>query len=181
MSNSTSVKMYLSFLVVAAALSAPLGFASEGHDDHGDNKAEAKGDAHEHGDEEHESEESGSEASSVVGPEKGITEANEKDGFKLSPEATRNFEIKTISLSADSAWLVPTTAIAFFAHEVNVYRLRKGFYKRVDFKTLSKDKNGRRIASSELRSGDTVVVAGLGFLRVAEIAAFGGAPAGHSH
>lgn len=46
----------------------------------------------------HEGEESEESESAKVGPDKGILEANEHEGFKLSPEALRNFNIKTQKL-----------------------------------------------------------------------------------
>lgn len=181
-------KNLLSGLIMLAALLSGVGFASGSHDDHENEKNsqehgheeeghDEKGDAHSK-DESHGHE---SESASAVGQEKGIIAANEKDGFKISPEATKNFKIQTMSLPSGSTWSVPSTAIAYSAREVNVYRFRDGFYKRIDFKLLSKEGNSRRISSTDLRAGDAVVISGLGFLRVAEIAAFGGAPEGHAH
>ncbi|MGE0634076.1 MAG: hypothetical protein AB7O96_16800 [Pseudobdellovibrionaceae bacterium] len=73
----------------------------EKHDDHDDEKDE---EGHGHG----ESEKSGS-----VGPDKGITEANEKDGFKLSAEAIKNFELKTIDIGGSKIIKLSKSSIFF--------------------------------------------------------------------
>lgn len=141
------------------------------HDDH---KEEAG--AHAHGGHGHDE----SEENPQVGPNKGILQASEKDGIKLSPEAEKNFEISRVKLSS-SSMEIPKRAIVTAVAEVNVFRYRNGFYKRIDFKEVSRNGDRVSISSSELKSGDEIVVQGLGFLRIAEIAAFGGAPEGHSH
>ena len=56
-------------------------------DEHADHKGEEAHDDHGHG--EHEE-----EASPTVGPTKGITEFNEENGLKLSPEAQKSFELQ---------------------------------------------------------------------------------------
>ncbi len=151
------------------------------HDDHdkedggGHNHAE-KGEGHAHGSEGHAEEESGN-----VGPDKGILEANEEKGFKLSPQALKNFELKTQKISGTGPWKVPQSAKLFSGEEINIYRLRAGFFKRIDFNTLSKTSQHIYLRSKDLRSNDEIVVSGIGFLRIAELAAFGGAPTGHSH
>lgn len=147
----------------------------EGHDDHKEEHAHAKGDDHDkeegHGHE---------EGSSQVGSEKGVLEASEANGFKLSPEAIKNFELKYVLVEKASIKL-PTEAILHAKEEKNIYRLRDGFIKRVDFKVISKSRAEYIIESKELKSGDQILIKGLGFVRMAEIAAFGGAPEGHSH
>lgn len=139
----------------------------------GDHEKEGKG----HG---HKNEEGEHEESTQVGPDKGVLEANEEAGFKLSPEATKNFKLKfqtynggQISLSLDS--ILQTT------EEKNIYRVRNGFIKRIDISVVLKTKTELTFTSSALQAGDQIVVSGLGFLRMAELAAFGGAPEGHSH
>ncbi len=117
-----------------------------------------------------------------VGPKKGITEINEKDGFKISKEAYQNFDIQTVTLKKDSTtWEIPLKAVLYSGDEVNVFRLRQGFYKRVDFIPLSKTRTEIKIKSADLQAGDEVVFQGHAFLRSVEIVATGGAPHGHSH
>ena len=142
---------------------------------HGDEHSEEGGEEGEHGHNEH------SEGGSQVGPDKGILEASEDEGIRLSPEATKNFGLKTQALTGPGPWKAPLSAVLTAGEEVNVYRVRSGHYKRIDFRTHSKDETGLMLSSRELRAGDEIVTEGVGFLRIAEITAFGGAPEGHSH
>jgi len=149
---------------------------AEGKDEHGHGEGKD-----EHG---HTNEEGGhgeEEAAANVGPDKGILEANDKDGFKLSPEALKNFEIQTINLSGSGPWTVPMSARLLAGEETNLYRFREDYYKRIDFKTIKKMNGQLMVSSAELKPGDKLVTNGIGFLRIAELAAFGGAPEGHSH
>ena len=120
------------------------------------------------------------EESSQVGPNKGITEADEKVGVKLSPQAEKNFEIKRIKVSANGTVTVPKEAIVTTVAESNLFRFRNGFYKRIDFQEVSRSQNNVTVKSNELNSTDEVVVQGLGFLHTAEFSAFSG-ETGHGH
>lgn len=140
--------------------------AAETHEEH-----------HDH----HESEEV-HEENANVGAGKGITEYNDEAGFKLSPEAEKNFSLKFLALDKKGPWSVPSSAVLYAGEEINIYRVRSGFFKRVDFVAISKKSKGSQIIqSAELRAGDQIVIEGVGFLRAAEIVATGGAPEGHSH
>lgn len=157
----------------------------EGHEDHQEHGEEGHGhgqeegeDSHAHGEEESHGHEEGS---SQVGPEKGILEASEKDGIKLSPEALMNFELKTKELAGSGPWNIPISARLLAGEEVNLFRLRDGFYRRIDFSIVKRNGNGMTVSSKDLKAGDSIVIEGIGFLRIAEITAFGGAPEGHSH
>lgn len=160
----------------------------EHHDEksHDEGKEHAEGKGHEEGKEheeaghKHEGEE-GEEESSQVGPDKGILEANEKEGIKLSPEAEKNFDISKSKVTNASSIELPKSAIVTAGTEINLFRLRKGFYKRVDFNLISKGANSIVVKSTELVAGDEIVTAGMNFIRLAELAAFGGAAEGHSH
>lgn len=114
-----------------------------------------------------------------VGADKGITEANEKDGIKLSPEAEIKFEIQRIKVSS-TLIEIPKAAIVTAGIEKNIYRYRNGFYRRIDFEV--KKKNGEKIVilSEDLKINDEIVTVGISFIRLAELAAFDGAE-GHSH
>lgn len=114
-----------------------------------------------------------------VGVDKGITEANEKDGIKLSTEAEIKFEIQRMKVS--SALIeIPKAAIVTAGIEKNIYRYRNGFYRRIDFEV--KKQNGEKliIQSEDLKINDEIVTVGISFIRLAELAAFDGAE-GHSH
>ncbi len=143
------------------------------HDHHGENERNSKDKGHdEHG--EH------SEENAQVGADKGILEASESEGIKLSPEAEKNFLISRIKVT-DKLIKLPKRAIVTTLSERNIFRYRTGFYKRIDFVEISRNLEDVTIRSDELKPGDELVIQGLGFLRTAEIAAFGGAPEGHSH
>lgn len=150
------MKKIVSIFALVFAL-APVSFvqASEGHDHEGE--------------------------SSSVGPDKGITDYDDHSGFKLSSEAVKNFALKFQTLSGKNSWSIPNSAILYSGEEVNVYRVRAGFYKRVDFRLISKDDKQTQIKSVDLQEGDQIVVEGIGFLRAAEIVVTDGAPEGHSH
>ncbi len=102
------------------------------------------------------------------------------DGFKLNDASIKTFGLVNLPYSAPSV-VVSKEAIFKGLNEVNLYRLRNGFYKRVDFKILSQNKNDFRVSSPDLAAGDQIVVKGIGFLRIAEIAASGGLSDSHSH
>lgn len=141
-------------------------------------EGEEKGHDHEHEGEEGHGHE---EEAGNVGPEKGIIEVSERYGFKLSPEALKNFELQFAKLNGDGPWTINPTAIVHAGEEVNVFRRRNGFFKRVDFETAKKGEKTMAIDSDDLREGDEIVISGLGFLRIAELASSGGIAHGHSH
>ncbi|QDK38765.1 hypothetical protein [Bdellovibrio sp. NC01] len=136
--------------------------------------------SHEHG-EEHEHEGETEERNASVGADKGITTVDEHDGFKLSVEAIRNFGIQTLTLGKETQWKIPASAILYSGEEVNVYRVRNAFFKRIDFTTVIKTPKEITIKSADLHAGDEVVISGVGYLRSVEIVASGDAPEGHSH
>ncbi len=138
------------------------------HDDHAENE--------EHGDDHAESEEN-----LQVGPEKGILEANKEKGFRLSAEAEKNFSVKKIKVSKAHGIEIPKSAQVTSGMEINLYRLRDGFYKRIDFTVVSSNSTTMTVSSKDLSINDEIALTGLGFLRISEISAFDGAPAGHSH
>ncbi len=142
--------------------------AKDSHDDH-----EEHGDHDEHTEKE--------EENPQVGEGKGITAASAEDGIKLSSQATKNFEIETIKITTLNNIIISQKAIVTAGDEVNIFRFRDGFYKRIDFDVVKKNDGKMNIKSKDLKVNDQIVIHGIGFLRIAEIAAFGGAPEGHSH
>jgi hypothetical protein len=155
--------------------------------DHDEPKGKVEDHNHAHGHSQEEaahgksSEHKHEEGNDNVGPDKGIVEASEENGIKLSKEAFGNFGIKTQKLSGAGPWTIPSTARLLSGEEVNIYRIRDQFIKRIDFKAVKIAGNNLSIQTPELRAGDEIVVNGVGFLRIAELVAFGGAPEGHSH
>lgn len=148
------------------------------HDDHDEKEND---DHDDHAEEGHEGHDESAEENPQVGEGKGITAATPEQGFKLSEQATKNFEIETVKVESNQSIIIPKMAIVTAGDEVNIFRLRDGFYKRIDFDTIKKDSKQVTIKSKDLKVSDQIVVHGNGFLRIAEIAAFGGAPEGHSH
>lgn len=181
--------------ILAACVSLVLAFlspafASDGHD-HGPKKAsQAEPEDHDedHGGEgeshdSHEGENAGhgeEEENSQAGPDKGILAASADEGIKLSPEAEKHFEVRKMKVTALPVE-VPRAAVVTAGIEVNLFRFRDGFYKRVDFVLIRRTAKTVVLRSSDLKIGDEIALTGLGFLRTAESAAFGGAPEGHSH
>ena len=154
-------------------------------EEHGDEHAEAEGEkTHGHADE-HEGHGEGAEEeeeeNSAVGPEKGITKADKKLGFQLSPSAIKTFKLATVPALPGQLMTLPNSAIFFGLQERNIFRAREGFYKRVDFKLISKTKTHSTVDIKDLEAGDLIVTGGLGFLRIAELAASGGGAVGHAH
>jgi hypothetical protein len=150
---------------------APPANEKDSHVDH-DHDSKDIGKGHEHGHD---------ESGDNIGPDKGILEASAKDGIKLSKEALARFGIKTQRLNGRGPWMVPISARVQSGEEVNVFRARGEFYKRIDFSTIKTSFTHITIRTSDLREGDQIVIEGVGFLRIAEVVAFGGAPEGHSH
>lgn len=158
--------------------------SEEKHEDHADEKSEEHGDHDEKaeaGHDDHADHDEHEEENPQVGEGKGITAASPEDGIKLSPQAAKNFEIVTMKIQNLNSINLSKKAIVTAGEEVNIFRLRDGFYKRIDFITLKKESGKIVIKSKDLKLSDEIVVQGTGFLRIAEIAAFGGAPEGHSH
>ena len=149
---------------------------AEDHDEHREDE-HAKGHDDEHGEGEHDE----GDENSQIGADKGILEADKDKGFKLSPEAEVNFKVNKVKVLSTESIELPRKALVASTIEVNVYRYRAGFYKRIDFETISKSATTIKIKSKDIKQGDEIATTGLGFLRVTEIAAFDGAPEGHSH
>ena len=156
------------------------GAKADSHNSERENEHEKEAKHEDHQEENHE-EENHEEENPQVGVGKGITEASEEDGIKLSPEATKSFEIVLVKLEDLNNIKLSKKAIVTAGEEVNIFRYRDGFYKRIDFELIKKEKDQVRVRSKDLKTDDQIVVSGMGFLRIAEIAAFGGAPEGHSH
>jgi hypothetical protein len=119
----------------------------------GEQEEHGHGNEHEHGEEEN----------PQVGPNKGILEASESEGIKLGAEAEKNFEIKKIKISNIATQEIPKEAVVTAGIEINLYRYREGFYKRIDFVQVGKNGNKITIRSKDLKAGDEIAITGLGF------------------
>lgn len=138
------------------------------HED-GEEEEEEHGHKHAEGKEEEEHGEEDEGEASSVGPEKGIV-AKSKEGLKLSVEAEKVYDLKAVVIGTNGIFRIPEEAVVYVKSEKSFFRVRDGWYKRLPLHQVDK-----------LRSGDKIVTSGTGFLRIAEIAAEGGASHGHSH
>ena len=103
-------------------------------------------------------------------PSKAVLEASEEKGLRLSAAAERALGLAAKPVGRAPLEL-PLSAVIYSLDSTGVYRLRDGFYKLVAAKVEKRGKTAR-VASTELRPSDRVVVAGAALLRVAEIEAF---------
>lgn len=150
----------------------------EHKDDHKDDHKEEKGKhKDDHNDEKGEHGDDHKEDSHGHGEHK---EEASQDGFKLSDAAYKTFDIKLVKY-VGAATAIQMSAIYKGLNETNIYRRRNNLFKRIDFKTISKTKDNYFVSSADLVQGDEIVVSGVGFLRMAEIAASGGLESSHSH
>lgn len=147
-------------LILVCLLFAQISFAGEGHD-----KESPQGEHHE-------------EANSGVGPDKGITEKNEKDGFKLSPEAMKTIAFQTINYQSET-FEIAKKALVQTKDDKSIFRLRDGWLKRIDVQVLRKNQDSVLIKVSEFKVGDKIVVSEVGYLRMVEVFTEEGAE--HSH
>lgn len=106
---------------------------------------------------------------------------DEDEGFKISPEAVKHFELQFQKLAGAGPWNLPSSAILLSGEKQSLYRLRNESYQRIEFKLIKKTNNEWNLSSPDLRAGDEIVVRGAGFLRIAELAASGEVSHGHSH
>lgn len=109
------------------------------------------------------------ENSQNIGPDKGVSSFDKEKGFTLSEEAKKNFSIQVKVLEGSGPWSVPDSALLFSGNEKNIYRVRDGFFKRIDITIVKKDKKTLTIKSNEIKVGDAIVIQGVGFIRIAEV------------
>ncbi|GIL17063.1 MAG: hypothetical protein BroJett040_08140 [Oligoflexia bacterium] len=129
--------------------------------------------------EEHEHEGHGDhdEAGANIGPDKGILEKS-KEGIKLSKEAVETMAIKAMDIGSQSV-SIPVSALVKIKDEKYVYRLRNGWFKRVEIQVVQKNGNTLTVIISDFVAGDKIVTDGLGFLRTSDVFSEEGAT--HSH
>lgn len=151
--------MKQAFLIFLAIGLFSFGYVAKAHEDH------------EHGNEEREN----------IGPGKGIISASEEEGIQISPQAEKNFGIERQEVISSDPIEIPKSAVITTGMEINVYRYRKQHYQRIDIDIIKKSGQQVLIKSRHLKPGDEIVIRGMGLLRIAELAAFGGAPESHSH
>lgn len=113
-----------------------------------------------------------------IGPDKGIV-AKGPDGFQLSPEAIRSFELRMQDISNNEPNL-PILALVKVQENQFIYRLREGWIKKVPVKIIKKNKETVLVEILSWKPGDKIAVNGSSFLRVIELAAEEGPSHEHS-
>lgn len=121
----------------------------------------------------------GAEESAKIG--KGVIAYDEHDGFKLSPEAIKQFAFTYKKVEKNGTITLSKESVAFVLDETQVYLLINGFYKVVDVQIVSKSKNEITVKSEELKTGTDVVTSGVTFLRVITMDLNAGEESGHGH
>jgi len=107
----------------------------------------------------------GGESAIEVGPGKGVTEVAPDKSFKLAPEAVQRLEISFLTLG-QAPYRVPKSSISQTLKDSEMYRVRAGWIKSVDFKIVSKSGPDVVVTSIELKPGDQIVDHGVGFIRI---------------
>ncbi len=107
-----------------------------------------------------------------AGPSMAVTEANARNGFRLSKKAKQVIGVVLKRIEAASH-RVPSSALIYYGPRIGVYRLRSGWFKLIELQTSGpmafSPKN-----PPDLMDDDEIVVVGGALLRVAEMDAFGG-------
>lgn len=99
----------------------------------------------------------GEAAPAGVGPGKGVEFYDEHEGFILSKEAIRNFEMKSEKVQAGSKCDLRRAEKVQVLNEKKIYRIRDSKIQSVE------------LQCDEFKPGDEVVVHGASFLRVVEM------------
>ncbi|MDQ3234581.1 MAG: hypothetical protein M3Q07_22485 [Pseudobdellovibrionaceae bacterium] len=120
-------------------------------------------------------------ARSGVGPNQGVLEADEHDGFVLRPSAEQNFAVQKFPLKTGTPWTIPAKALIYSGLEIQVFRQREGHWKTADVDVIRKAGTMVEVRSKDLIAGDQIAVEGTGFLKIIEQSVFGPAAAGHDH
>lgn len=108
-----------------------------------------------------------------AGPKMAVMEANLKDGFRLSENAKKVIGLVVKPLGAHP-YKIPKSAVVYYGDRIGVYRLRDGWFKLVEIQKISELNSETTIRSSDLKTGDQIVVEGVALLRVSDMDAFGG-------
>jgi hypothetical protein len=121
------------------------------------------------------------ESAAKIGKDYGIESFDPLTGFSLSSEARKNFDVDPRAIEGNGPWAMPSGAIVTSGLEENLYRLRDGKFKRIDFELLQKVGSDQvSIKSKFLKAGDSICTKNLGFLRIVEIAASGDGSSEHA-
>lgn len=119
-------------------------------------------------------------SSKAVGKGKAIEVVDEKNGFKLSPEAIKTLKLKLQNVDGDE-FLIEKSTLVVSEELKGLYRFRGGFFKFHPVE-LKKEVNGKYLVKVPgVEFGDQIVINGTGLLRVADVYSTDTAEYGHSH
>lgn len=168
----------MKFLILLMTLLIGLTVFADGQ--HGHEHDSKDGEHQEEGhDEDHEESHEDKEASSVVGPDKGLT-AKSEHGFKLSVEAEKAFDLKYQAYSGET-FEAPVATLVEIKNSRYIYRVHEGWIKKVPAQVLKKTASSVFLKVLGLEAGDQILIQGTGFVRTAEMVAEEGVSHGHSH
>lgn len=140
--------------------------------------AYSEGNEKEHHEEESHEEE---EVSPSVGAGKAVTEANKKEGLKLSEKAIASLGITYLPASSSETQQLPLSCVVFFQDEAGVYRVRNGWIKLIEIEITARKNAEITFKTREIAAGDQIVKGGVPLLRAAELEALSGSGEGHGH
>lgn len=106
---------------------------------------------------------------------------DEAKDFAISIEAAKHFALQFLKVESGSKMNLPRAAVVSIKNEQFLYRSRNGKFTRVHFIAISENQNSLIASSEEVKTGDQIVVAGVNYLRLAELALTSDEPEGHSH
>lgn len=110
----------------------------------------------------------------AVGPDKAVLEANHDEGFRLAEKAVANLGLKWAPAKGEGgSWTVPRSALVQFQDHTALYRLRDGWFLRLDVSAVTKGAEAT-VKTAGLRAGDSVVTEGVGLLRATDLDVEGG-------
>lgn len=97
-----------------------------------------------------------------------VSDFSEVEGFKLSAKAIKVMGIEYQILPDGNLWQVPKTSLVYLKHSVGVFRLWNGWNTLVLVKVHNLEGDLAKISSVDLRSKDSIAIAGVKFLRMIE-------------
>jgi len=149
-----------------------------GHDDLGG--SEEHSDHEDHEEEGHDDHGHGHGGGKAIGVGKAIIEVDETKGFKLSHEAFKTLKIKLKSAKG-STFKISKSTLVTSKNLKGIYRLRAGFFKLLPVSITKEVKGGYMVKVSGIKTGDQIVVQGVGLLRVADVYSTDKSEYGHAH
>jgi hypothetical protein len=111
---------------------------------------------------------------SNFGPNKGVTEADEKYGIKLSPKAVASLGIETEVLNSKNIHMIPSSGLVYFQSEVGVYRERDGWFKLIEGHVIKRSGSNVTFEAAGLMPNDKVAIKGAALLRLTDLNVWSG-------